>query len=77
MNKKRILINELDTFKKINSNVLGIFLALFGTLLLAISAKVQVPFWPVPMTMQTFVIFYNWNDLQCKTFFYHRCSLFI
>ena len=57
MNKERILINELNTFKKINSNVLGIFLALFGTLLLAISAKVQVPFWPIPMTMQTFVIF--------------------
>ncbi|SVD67877.1 uncharacterized protein METZ01_LOCUS420731, partial [marine metagenome] len=31
-------------------------LAVAGTLLLAISAKVQVPFWPVPMTMQTFVV---------------------
>jgi biotin transport system substrate-specific component len=31
-------------------------LALLGTLLLAASAKVQVPFWPVPMTMQTFVV---------------------
>ena len=29
---------------------------LLGSLLLAISAKVQVPFWPVPMTMQTFVV---------------------
>ena len=36
---------------------LNIILALFGTLLLALSAKIQVPFWPVPMTMQTFVIF--------------------
>lgn len=27
-----------------------------GSILLAISAKVQVPFWPVPMTMQTFVV---------------------
>lgn len=27
-----------------------------GTLLLALSAKVHVPFWPVPMTMQTFVV---------------------
>jgi biotin transport system substrate-specific component len=27
-----------------------------GTLLLTVSAKVQVPFWPVPMTMQTFVV---------------------
>ena len=57
MNKDRILINELSTLKNINSTVVGIFLVLFGTLLLAISAKVQVPFWPVPMTMQTFVIF--------------------
>jgi len=31
-------------------------LVIAGTLLLAISAKVQVPFWPVPMTMQTFVV---------------------
>ena len=31
-------------------------LGLAGTVLLAISAKVQIPFWPVPMTMQTFVV---------------------
>ena len=31
-------------------------LILLGSVLLAISAKVQVPFWPVPMTMQTFVV---------------------
>jgi biotin transport system substrate-specific component len=31
-------------------------LVLAGTLLLAASAKVKVPFWPVPMTMQTFVV---------------------
>jgi len=29
---------------------------LVGTLALAISAHIQVPFWPVPMTMQTFVV---------------------
>ena len=29
---------------------------LAGTLLLAISAKVEIPFWPVPFTMQTFVV---------------------
>ncbi len=27
-----------------------------GTLALAVSAKVQVPFWPVPMTMQSLVV---------------------
>ncbi len=31
-------------------------LVVVGSLLLAISAKVQVPFWPVPMTMQTFIV---------------------
>ena len=31
-------------------------LALVGSLLLTASAKVQVPFWPVPMTMQTFAV---------------------
>ncbi len=57
MNNDRILINRLKSFENINSNVVNILLALFGTLILAISAKIQVPFWPVPMTMQTFVIF--------------------
>lgn len=31
-------------------------LALFGTALLTLSAKVQVPFYPVPMTLQTGVV---------------------
>ena len=31
-------------------------LVLLGSALLAMSAKVQVPFWPVPMTMQTLVV---------------------
>ena len=31
-------------------------LVIAGSLLLIASAKVQVPFWPVPMTMQTFVV---------------------
>ena len=30
--------------------------AILGTLLLTISAKVKIPFYPVPMTMQTFVV---------------------
>ena len=34
----------------------GFALALGGSLLLAVSAKVQVPFYPVPMTMQTLVV---------------------
>jgi len=34
----------------------NLFLALAGSLALVVSAKVQVPFYPVPMTMQTFVV---------------------
>ena len=57
MHENRILIHKLKNFENINSNFLIITLMLFGSILLSISAKVQVPFWPVPMTMQTFVIF--------------------
>jgi biotin transport system substrate-specific component len=34
----------------------AVVLAVIGSLLLTVSAKVQVPFWPVPMTMQTFAV---------------------
>ena len=34
----------------------GAALALFGTLVLVVSAKVQVPFYPVPMTLQTLAV---------------------
>ena len=66
MNNSRILINNLKIFQGINQNIINVLLILFGTLLLTISAKVQVPFWPVPMTMQTFVVFiigmsYGWR----------------
>tara|TARA_B100000427_G_C15428208_1_gene559505 strand:+ start:302 stop:853 length:552 start_codon:yes stop_codon:yes gene_type:complete len=33
-----------------------ILLAILGSLLLTISAKVKIPFYPVPMTMQTFMV---------------------
>ena len=40
---------------KLIRNVIIIFL---GTVLLTISAKVKIPFYPVPMTMQTFVVIF-------------------
>ena len=61
------LINNLLPLNNINNKILKIiFYVLFGTLLLAVSSKVQVPFWPVPMTMQTFVVLiiammYGWK----------------
>ena len=33
-----------------------IFIALMGSIILAISSKIRIPFYPVPMTMQTLVI---------------------
>ncbi len=39
-----------------NSTVQTIALVIGGTLILAISAKISVPFWPVPMTLQTLAI---------------------
>ena len=34
----------------------NLFIALIGTVLLAISSKIKIPFYPVPMTMQTLVV---------------------
>ena len=43
---------DLIKFSKIT------LLILLGSLLLTISAKVKIPFYPVPMTMQTFVVLF-------------------
>ena len=40
---------------RIFKSLIVIFL---GSILLAISAKVKIPFYPVPMTMQTFVVLF-------------------
>ena len=34
----------------------SLFIILVGTILLAISSKIKIPFYPVPMTMQTLVV---------------------
>jgi len=48
----------MEAVKKIEINKIAkiILVTLIGSLLLTISAKVKIPFYPVPMTMQTFVI---------------------
>ena len=48
----------MDAIKKIELNkvVKVILITIFGSLLLTISAKIKIPFYPVPMTMQTFVV---------------------
>ena len=50
----------MEAIKKIEINkvIKVILIALVGTLLLTISAKIKIPFYPVPMTMQTFVVLF-------------------
>ena len=43
---------QIDKLIKIAS------ITILGTLLLTISAKVKIPFYPVPMTMQTFIVLF-------------------
>ena len=50
----------MEATKKIELNkiVKVILISILGTLLLTISAKIKIPFYPVPMTMQTFVVLF-------------------
>ena len=50
----------MEAIKKIEFNKVAkvILIAVLGTLLLTISAKIKIPFYPVPMTMQTFVVLF-------------------
>jgi len=48
------LIKEVKQSKILRN----IFIALMGTILLAISSKIKIPFYPVPMTMQTLVVLF-------------------
>ncbi len=47
---------ELIKNLKETSIVKNLFIAILGSILLAVSAKIKIPFYPVPMTMQTFVV---------------------
>ena len=48
----------MEAIKKIELNKIAkiILIAAIGSLLLTISAKIKIPFYPVPMTMQTFIV---------------------
>ena len=50
----------METVKLIQNNkiVKNAIIVFLGTVLLTISAKVKIPFYPVPMTMQTFVVIF-------------------
>ncbi len=61
------LISEIWPTHASRANIVrGTVLALLGSLLLTLAAKVQVPFYPVPMTMGTLVVLglgmaYGWR----------------
>ena len=46
------IVKSLQNQKLLKS----IFVIVIGSILLTISAKIKIPFYPVPMTMQTFVV---------------------
>jgi len=50
----------MEAVKEIGLNKIAkiILVAVLGTLLLTISAKIKIPFYPVPMTMQTFMVLF-------------------
>ena len=51
------------TQPKVIKSLLAIF---FGSIALTISAKIKIPFYPVPMTMQTFVVLFLGISLGYK-----------
>ena len=49
----------MEVAKSQNLKILKyILIIFFGSILLAISSKIKIPFYPVPMTMQTFVVLF-------------------
>jgi len=49
----------MEVVKSQNSRILKYILVIFlGSILLTVSSKIKIPFYPVPMTMQTFVVLF-------------------
>ena len=60
------MLDFVSSRQGISKFLLSLTLILIGTGLLWISAKIHLPFWPVPLTMQTYVILllaslYGWQ----------------
>jgi len=58
----------MEAIKKIEINKLIklVLITICGTLLLTISSKIKIPFYPVPMTMQTFIVLFLGITLGSK-----------
>jgi len=50
----------MELTKNISQNTIvkSLLAILLGSIALTISAKIKIPFYPVPMTMQTFVVLF-------------------
>ena len=49
----------MEVVKSENTKILKYILVIFlGSILLTVSSKIKIPFYPVPMTMQTFVVLF-------------------
>ena len=51
-------MEAINKTSKIEKTIKLALIAIVGTILITISAKVKIPFYPVPMTMQTFVVLF-------------------
>jgi len=58
----------MELSKNITQNVIikSLFAIILGSIALTISAKIKIPFYPVPMTMQTFVVLFLGLSLGYK-----------
>lgn len=62
------IINSMELTKNISQTriIKSLFAIILGSLALTISAKIKIPFYPVPMTMQTFVVLFLGVSLGYK-----------
>ena len=51
-------MEAISKTSKIEKIIKLILITIVGTILITISAKIKIPFYPVPMTMQTFVVLF-------------------
>ena len=58
----------MDLSKNISQTIIikSLFAIILGSIALTISAKIKIPFYPVPMTMQTFVVLFLGLSLGYK-----------
>ena len=59
-------MNNTIVKNKVTSHTFKILIAFLFTILIALSSKISVPFYPVPMTMQTFVVLFTGFTLGAR-----------